>query len=93
MIRLLPYLAWLYIRALVETLWERHSSRFVALLVAGLLVLSLTEASWQDRRFRWFIWWLAVVIVRRRMATGQLSLDDIINDILIEIVISPPFSQ
>jgi hypothetical protein len=59
--------------------------------LAWLYVRVAVSTIWRDRWFRFWIWLLAVGIALCRMASGQMSLDDILNEILLGIIISMPF--
>jgi hypothetical protein len=61
------------------------------LCMVWIYVRTLAEIAWQNRRFRFVIWLLAVGVAIWRAALGCLSLDDVINDIVIGIIIAVPF--
>jgi hypothetical protein len=71
----------------------KESSKVIGLLLdlAWLYIRVAIETVWQDRRVRFLFWLLAVGIAIWRAALGHLSLDDVINDIVIGIIISVPF--
>ena len=59
--------------------------------LAGLYVRVAATTIWRDKRFRFLVWLLAVEIAVWRAALGHLSLDDVINDVVVGIIVSLPF--
>ena len=56
-----------------------------------LYVRTLADILWQDRRIRFAVWLLAVAAVVWRFLRGRVTYEDVVNEILIDLVLSVPF--
>lgn len=59
--------------------------------LAWLYARVVAETLWEDDKFRLLVWLLAVAIAIWRMASGHLTADDLINEVVLGIVFSLPF--
>lgn len=69
---------------------EAKMSRRV-LDLAWLYVQETVTTIWRDKLPAFLIWLLAVAIGLSRVASGQLTIDEVINHVIVAIIIALPF--